>query len=260
VGYVEGKAVSFYNLGSVATAALPVLKAAALPAVFDIAPDHCSSARPYDPLLDAYDPAVQLPIFTALPLATKVAGAVVTPFVSVVPIVSYSPFACNAVKDAADVAYAGSSSAKYQLSAADSGEARMRAVIDPTAPLAPGTPDLTLKASLGWYKDLLLTWLDGGPVPLNEKGELQAMDGVILDPAGSTASAKFTDPKVVLLPFSFGEAGYSPIVRLHAFRLPAGKVAGDFTGLCKGTTCGPKDVNLTLASATSTSTIFIVSQ
>lgn len=261
--FVKGQPISFYNLGVVASTATvppPVIKAANLPPVFDFPGQRCKQGPSYEPMRDPYDSTNQLPLFSALPLATKTAGVLVSPFVNVVQIVSNTVFNCNDAKDASEVAYNGSAATKYALTADTSTQVRMRAVIDPTAPLAPATADLKVTTSLGWYKSLLLTYLDGGPVPVNEKGELVAMDGVILDPAGATTFAKGTDQKVVILPFAPGDDGYSPIVRLHSWRLPAGKVPGDFTGLCTAPNCGPKDVNFALAATAVFNTIFIVTQ
>ncbi len=259
-GFAHGEPLYFYNVGALTTSTLPTLKAEAAPVVYGFGSGHCQLVGDYQPMRDAYSSEKQFPLFTALPLATRTAGVVVTPFVNVVPIATNGPFSCNDVKDAQWVGHGDTAPGKYALTAGTTGEIRLWAVIDPTAPLAPSTPNFALAVQYGWYKDLLLTYLDGGPVPVNDKGELVAMDGVILDPAGVTTFAKATDPKVVLLPFKRGEDGYSPIVKLHSWRLPAGKVAGDFTGICHGTDCGAKDVDITQAAAAAFNTIFVVAQ
>ena len=260
-GYAHGAPVYFYNAGSVATASLPALKAIDLAPAFSFGSGRCVPNSDYQPMRDAYSQAEQYPLFSALPVASRVTGAVVTPFVNVVPISSSAPYTCNDVKDAEAVAYKGSVSSKFDVIGDETTAVpSMWVAIDPTAPLSPGSPAFTLAVSYAWYKDLLLTYLDGGPVPFNDKGELVAMDGVILDPAGGAAPSKTTDAKVVLLPFKRGEPGYSPIVKLHALRLPAGKVPGDFTGLCAGGQCGPKDIDLATAAASALNPIFVVSQ
>jgi hypothetical protein len=260
-GYVHGAPISFYNVGSLTTSTLPPLKAANAPKVYTVTNDQCSPVEAGDPLTEIYPSSAQFPLFTTLPLASRVTGVTVLPFVTVLGTGRTTSFTCNAVKTAASVG-TDQAPGKFGLQASsDPGQVRLWAVVDPTAPLAPATADFTLTTSYGWYNNLLLTYLDGGPVPTSATGELQAMDGVILDPAGVTTFAKATDPKVVLLPFKPGEAGYSPIVKLHSWRLPAGKVPGDFTGICTvATSCGPKDVNLTQAAASPFNTILIVTQ
>jgi hypothetical protein len=259
-GFAHGAPFFFYNVGTVTTSAVPVLKVSAAPTAYQWAQGHCRTVDGYDPMQDRYASANQFPLFGSLPLAPKSASVFVSPFVNVVPIASNEPFTCNDLKDAQWVGADGGTPGKFSPVADTTSEVRLWAVIDPTAPLAPSSPDFTVTTAFGWYKDLLLTYLDGGPVPVNDKGELVAMDGVILDPAGATTFAKGTDPKVVLVPFVRGEAGYSPIVKLHSWRLPAGKVPGDYTGLCRAPNCGPKDVDLAAAAATSFTTLFVVAQ
>jgi hypothetical protein len=260
LGYAKGQPVSFYNLGALLSTAVPALKSTDLPTVFDIPSDKCQAVEGYDAMRDAYDSSSQFPLFSTLPLAPRTGSTTfVSPFVNALPIESADSFKCNDVKDATNVGFGETEPKKYGLRAAAAGQVVLRAVVDPTAPLATNA-SLTIATKFGWYKNLLLTYLDGGPVPVNDKGLLQAMDGVLLDPAGVTTFARATDAKVVLLPFVRGEPGYSPIVRLRSFRLPAGKVPGDYTGICSGTNCGPKDVDITKASATAFNTIFIISQ
>lgn len=259
--YAKGSPVYFYLLGAQATSTLPPLKAANAPAVYRLPDGQCEPVAGYDPMRDAYPSQSQFPIFTALPTAAR-AGVLVLPFVSVVDAVGAGGFPCNAVKDATSVATDGGTGRfGLQPDPAKSPTVSLWAVVDPAAPLNPASPDSTLATAYGWYRGLLLTYLDGGPVPVSAGGELQAMDGVILDPAGVTTFAKPTDPKVVLLPYRPGEPGYSPIVRLHSWRLPAGRVGGDYTGLClSGMSCGPKEVNFTQAAPAAFNTIFIAAQ
>ena len=259
-GFVHGAPFYFYNVGTLITSTLPALKADAAPIAYAWAPGHCKPVADYQPMRDAYPSDTQFPLFTALPLATRTASVVVSPFVNVRPIAASEPYNCNDLKDAQWVGVGATAPGKFSPIAGDGGEIRLWAVIDPTAFLSPSSPDFTLSASYGWYKDLLLTYLDGGPVPLNDKRELLAMDGVILDPAGVTTFSKGTDSKVVLLPFKPGEAGYSPIVKLHSWRLPAGKVPGDYTGTCRAPDCGPKDVDLANAAVNAFTTLFVVAQ
>ena len=254
--FAHGASIFFFNLGTVVTSTFPVQKAASAPQVFTMS--DCDAVAGFDPMHDAYASASQFPLFSSLPLATKQFGVVVLPFVTVTSATHSAPFSCNAVKDAASVSADPMKPGKFGLTPATSGEVRLWAVVDPTAPVNPSTPDDKLGTSLGWYKTLLLAYLDGGPVPVNDAGELVAMDAVILDPAGVTTFAKPTDPRVVLLPFIRGEPGFSPIVRLHSFRFPAGKGPGDYTGIClTGMNCGANEVNFTQAAASAFNTIFI---
>jgi hypothetical protein len=262
LGYAKGQPVSFYNVGALLSMAVPALKSTDLTTVFDIPNDKCQAVEGYDAMRDAYDSSSQFSLFSALPLAPRTGSTIfVSPFVNAIPIESADSFKCNDVKDATHVGFGDTEPKKYGLRAAAAGQVVLRAVVDPTAPLATNA-SLTISTKFGWYKNLLLTYLDGGPVPVNDKGVLQSMDGVILDPpAGpTTVFAKATDPKVILLPLVRGEPGYSPIVRLRSFRLPAGKMPGDYTGICSGTNCGPKDVDISKIVAAPFNTIFIVSQ
>jgi hypothetical protein len=109
----------------------------------------------------------------------------------------------------------------------------------------------------GWYRGLMLGYLDGGQVPVDAQGQLVAMDGVLLSPAGATSRP--SDPKAVLLPFLPGEAGYSPIVRLRPFTLPAGKSLGAFTGLCRaGAECAASELDESQVTSPASLTLFIV--
>ncbi len=257
--FARGEALFFYNLGTIPTATFPAQKAASAPPVYTV--PECDTVGTYEPMRDAFAPSQQLPLFSTLPLTSRVIGALVLPFVNVTAATHPKPFACNAVKDAADVSSDAAKPGKFGLTPAGAPEVRLWAVVDPTVPLNPTSPDFKLGSALGWYKSLLLTYLDGGPVPVNEAGELVAMDGIILDPAGLTTFAKTTDPKVILLPFKRGEAGFSPIVRLHSFRFPSGKGPGDFTGIClSGMSCGAKEISFIQASPTSFNTVLIAAQ
>ena len=110
---------------------------------------------------------------------------------------------------------------------------------------------------------------DSAAIPTDANGNLQAMDGVILDPAGSSAFEVPTTAGSVLLPAAPGTPGFSPIVRLHDFRIPSGATAcnngpcalGFFTGVCPiGQTapCPTTSVDLSKLSANAFNSMFIV--
>jgi hypothetical protein len=265
-GFAKGEPVLFYNLGGFNTLASTVpaikpsdLKAAPNSVAYQLPDGACTGSSTFDPLKEAYANDRQFPLFNALPLPAR-SGAVPTwPFVNVRKFALGGSIQCNDIKAASSIGTADAPG-KFGAVAEDAVEARLWAVIDPAFPLTPGSADFKPER-YGWYNNLLLTYLDGGPIPANAQGELQAMEGVILDPAGSTAFARPTDSQAVLLQFKKGEPGFSPIVKLRSFRLPAGKVLGDYTGICaSGMNCGPKEVNLTQAAANAVNTIFIVSQ
>jgi hypothetical protein len=243
--YAHGASLFFYNLGAPVSSSLGTLTAAHAAPVFELG--SCVGDAAFDPQQDAFSNEKQLPVFSALPVAST-STTPVLPLVRVVPVVGRNGSACNELKDSASVGD----------SAGAPGEVKLRAVIDSLgAVLRPGSPKLKVGIEQGWFRGLLLGYLDGGTVPVDAKGNLVAMDGVILNP-GDAVFARPTDPRAVLLPFVPGESGYSPIVRLHGFTLPAGKALGDYTGICvSGVGCGPNEVDYTLASKSAFNTLFI---
>ena len=90
-GFAHGGPVYFYNVGSVTSASLPAIKAVDLAPAFLFGTGRCHPDTDFQPMRDAYSLADQYPIFSALPIASRVTGVVVTPFVSVVPISSTAP-------------------------------------------------------------------------------------------------------------------------------------------------------------------------
>lgn len=259
VGYAHGKPFYFYNLGAVPTKTLGTLTTAAAKPVYDF-PTGCDAKLDFDAQRDAFPHDTQFPIFAALPLATSAFGVNVLPLYRSTGVNNLSGNVCNDLKDAASIGPAGGPPGHFGATAGDAGDVVLRAVVDASAPLNPGVSGLKLTTKRGWYRGLQLSYLEGGPVPVDDKGNLQAMDGVILDPSSAGFFSKPTDPRVVILPFVPGEAGYSPIVRLHDFVLPAGKAFGSITGLCSGDIsdgCTATDLDPALAKS-AFNTIFIV--
>ena len=254
-GYAHGQAVFFYNLGT--APGTPLAASLARP-VFAFS--DCKPNAEFDAQRDAYPRDQQFPIFSALPLASTQANAVVLPLARLTPVTGAQGSTCNDLKDDRSIGSEdGASAGHLGAKAAAPTDVVLWAVVDRFgAALNPGSPALTAELQPGWYRGLALGYLDGGKVAVDASGNLVAMDGVILNPAAPAAPSKATDAKVILLPFVPGEAGYSPLVRLHTFTLPAGKTPGSYTGLCAGTGCAATDVDLTLATKAASSTLFIV--
>lgn len=253
--YARGKEIYFYNLGAVATSSVSTLNASSLPAAY--VAEGCQPVA--DDGKGAFPTESQLPVFSALPLATTKTGVVVLPLVRQVGFTGVEELPCNTVKDEASIASAdGERAGRYGAQVTTAGDAKLWGVIDGFgATLRPQSATLKTELSRGWYRGLQLGFLDGGRVPVDAEGRLVAMEAVQLVNAAGTL--KPTDPQVVILPFLPGEAGYSPMVRLHTFTLPAGKSPGAFTGICPlDRPCEANEVDLTKASATAATTLFIV--
>jgi hypothetical protein len=111
----------------------------------------------------------------------------------------------------------------------------------------------------GWFEGLQFAYLNGGPVPENpqDSSSLAYMDGVLLDPAGTFS--KTTTAGAIILPAIPGEPGYSPMVRVHDFTMPAGAALGTYTSLCPtGINCAPNEVDMTQVQYPAFNTMFIV--
>jgi hypothetical protein len=243
VGWVAGHTITFYNALAVTSSNLP---ASLGPGLANRNSDgtggfhldtfrnaHCTPG-PYDPVKDAFPTATQAPVFDALPAAptsTK-ATALAYPIAAVYDVTFSGQ--CNDIKshDSVPGLYGSARSASPVAYA-------VWLPMDPAA----GLIDLTFAAApmpLAWFKGLQLG-AAGGPsnaIPQNDDGTFIAMDGAILNPGGSVF-AKPTDKNAVILPYAPTDApatattaGWSPIVRLHNYTLPAGKKLGDIKGIC----------------------------
>ena len=257
-GFAHGKPFYFYNLGALVTSTLPPLTASLAAPVFTLA--QCAAGPAFDPQADAYPRDAQFPLFSALPLASPQPNVTVWPLVRQTPVLGASATVCNDLKDAGSIKREGTANPGRLGAFADApAGVFLWAVVDQAgATLSPGSPSLKVAVTPGWFRGLLLGYLDGGKVPLDSAQGLVTMDGVILNPSTPGVFAKPTDSKVVLLPFVPGEAGYSPIVRLHGFTLPAGESPGRYTGICTtGVGCAATDVDFTLASKSAFNTLLI---
>ncbi len=233
----------------------------------------------------SYSTTTQFPLFNALPLATTAFGAIVYPIAATYTVTLNAQENCNDLKDWRSIANStnpGGGSYGATRSANPSGY-RLMAPIDPnyTVPAyaAPGTtPKYPLApipgalnpnygAELGWFEGLQVPFLDGGPIPTttvtNPDGStgtaLQAMEGVLVDPASSSSFSDVTDQKVVLLPYPPGDPNYSPIVRLHDYHLQSGQTIGTVTSICQQEPCAATSADFSKASATPYYIIFIAS-
>jgi hypothetical protein len=246
-----------YNMGTVAsglTFTSGTLSGATFvttsPTAYDF-PDQCLPDAAYDPFSDPYPSDRQYPIFSALPL-TPTGTTVVLPIVRVGGVTGVADNPCNALKRTTSVE-AGNYGA-----APDPGAkvARLWAVIEPGAWVIPLSDTSQYKPNFGWFKGLILSYFDGGKVPLNASGNVLTMEGVVVDPA-ATGSSVLTANKVIILPFGPDEAAYSPIVRLRHFRALANTQPSAYTALCTSATptgglppCtgAPNEVNMASAA------------
>jgi hypothetical protein len=244
IGWVAGRQITFYNALAVASANLPSPLG---PGLANRNSDgtggfHLDTFRnanckpgPYDPVKDAFPTATQAPVFDALPTAptsTK-ATAIAYPIAAVYD-VGFSG-QCNDIKSHDSVPGLDGS-----VRSANPVAFELWLPMDPAA----GFLDLGFTSApmpLGWFRGLQLG-AAGGPgnvIPQSDDGTFIAMDGAILNPGGGVFS-KPTDKNAVILPFAPGDPpataaapGWSPIVRLHNYTLPAGKKLGDIKGICQ---------------------------
>jgi hypothetical protein len=260
-GYAKGQPAYFYNVGAAGLGQLPKMNATTAQATihaFDF-PHGCIVGPEFDERVDAYSQDVQYPIFDSLPLVAK---PPVLPIVAVSGIEAQHGNICNDLKDTRSIAPHGPPGEGGKFGAQVSGTPvyRLWAIIDPTAPVLTEQKGAMVLPPLGWYRGLLLSYLDGGVVPFDPNGtggQFAVMDGLLLQPNSGATQSKPTDPKVVLLPFVPGDTGYSPLVRLHNFILPAGKQPGDYTSICTGAPCADNAADPTVAQAAQTM-LFIV--
>jgi len=261
-GYQGGLQIHFFNFGSTQTKSFPVDQSGATQIPVTIANSAYRFAdcvqHGYDPFGDAFDRRMQYPIFAKLPLPTTNSKVFVTPAMAVYDVMGVSGAGCNDIKSASSIGPSMGPPGKFGAMAGSQAEYRIWAEIDMTALL----PDTSmLPRYFGWYRGLQLQYLDGGKIPTDAGGQnLLYMDGLILNP-GNGAFAKVTDPFVVILPFKPGDAGYSPIVKLHDYDLQAhGKMVQDITGVCTTPPCTdpaqPDITDPTLVGAFNT--IFII--
>ncbi|NTX50224.1 hypothetical protein [Myxococcus sp. CA039A] len=252
---VRGTNVPFYNLGQVATerkddrgvltnsgvpvdeTGRPFLPASRVVATsYDFA-DGCKTGKAdFDFRLDSYPETVQWPLFAALPLT--VTGNTTPPVLPLMKVARWTGTGaeqCNSIKDVASLtkgAFGGAAEEETTLA--------LRAIIDVSAQLNPLRTGSEFTAQGGWYRGLQLAYLDGGPVQVDETGNVRVMDGVLVSPP---TGAPTTETPVYLFSALPGEEGWSPVVRLRTFTATAAKPASSYTGLCVDT-CAETELNL----------------
>lgn len=244
---VNGDPVVFYNLGLVANPnsdktkpPAPISAESVTTTVYDF-PAGCIAGQPYDRRTDTYSEETQYPVFSKLPLAnTSTSAPPVLPLVKVVSYTGSEKYTCNAIKNATSV-----DEGAFLLTQQEETHVALRAVIPPVeVRLKDGTQ---YAAPLGWYKGMLLNYFDAGTLPLDADGNVQTMDGVIVNPTATTTSSS-TANNVLVLFARPGEVGWSPVVRLREFVAVGTAKPADYKSLCYDAPCASNAVDMTKAT------------
>lgn len=210
----------------------------------------------------------QFPVFSALPLPGS-GSSVTWPFVRVTGASNLTDNPCNAIKRTTSL-----ESGQYGAKPGDvtAGAGTLWAVIDPGAAVIPLREGSAFLPKFGWYRGLLLTYLDGGPLPRSPSGAVLTMEGVLVNPS-SGAPSQTTANLVIILPFGVDDPpatstapGYSPIVRLRSFTAASGRAPSSYTALCSATSAGglpactgaPYEVDMNAVPTTISNTIILV--
>jgi len=253
---VNSDPVLVYNLGLVANPNTDKTKPPAAILADNLAasvyefPEGCEAGKAYDPRTDAFDETKQYPVFTKLPTAnTSSSAPPVLPLVKVVQWTGSGAYTCNALKSAVTL-----DKGEFSLQKQESYTVAMRPVIAAAeVRLSNGT---SYTPPLGWYKGLLLNYLDAGQVPVEQlplgtDGALvdavKTMDGVIVNPPTGTAST-VTANNVLVLFARPGEVGWSPVVRLREFTATTGTTPSSYKSLCYDAPCAASSVDMSKAT------------
>jgi hypothetical protein len=203
----------------------------------DVFPHSCTAAG-YNPVQDAFPRDQQWPVADSLPLNNSNLTSPHPPLglVSVYGVTGVSGETCNDIKFHESIADSGGKGKFGAVRTAKPTGFEVWMIFDPTLPVlaapgAAGANAASIPTSSYWYRGLQASYLPGGPVPVDASGNLVAMDGIILDPSSGGFEVPTTN-FAVLLPAQPGDDGYSPIVRLHDFKLPSSNKLGDFKGVC----------------------------
>ncbi|WP_224244509.1 hypothetical protein [Hyalangium gracile] len=250
---VNGDPVVFYNMGLVANPNTDKSKPPAPTKVESIAttvyefPEGCIAGPEYDPRTDAYEQTRQYPVYSRLPVTSTSSPPV--PLAKVVYWSGSDKYECNAIKSATSV-----DEGKFSLTQQEGSVISMRAIIAPfEMRRGDGT---TYTPPLGWYKGLLLNYVDAGQVPVetvqdNPESEpyqvLAPMDGVLVHPSG-TGTSQATANNVLVLRARPGEQGWSPVVKLREFRATAPNSPSFYKSLCYDPPCATNAVDMTKAT------------
>jgi hypothetical protein len=261
---VNGDPVAVFNLGLVNNPNTDKTKAPPSIAVDSITtnvyefPEGCIAGPAYDPRTDAYDQEHQYPVYSKVPVAnTSTTAPAVVPLTRVVTWNGSGKYACNVIKSATSV-----DEGHYVLTLKDESAVAVRFVIAPFE--VRGTDGSTYTPPMGWYKGLLLNYLDAGRVPVETvqgptdtepKPYLVPMDGVIVHPSGTGTSA-VTANNVLVLRARPGEVGWSPVVRLREFKAVAPNTPSSYRSLCYDAPCAAGTVDMSKAT-TYTGTLYL---
>lgn len=263
---VNGDTVAVFNLGLVTNPNTDKTKAPPSIAVDSITttvydfPEGCIPGPAYDPRTDAYDQDQQYPVYSKLPVAnTSSTAPAVVPLTRVVAWNGSGKYTCNVIKSATSV-----DEGDFVLTKKDDSAVAVRFVI---APFEVRSVDgSTYTPPLGWYKGLLLNYLDAGNVPTemvqsspdtDPKPYLVPMDGVLVQPSGTGTSSP-TANNVIVLRARPGEVGWSPVVRLREFKAVAPNTPASYKSLCYDPPCAATSVDMSKAT-TYTGTLYLTS-
>lgn len=252
-GQAQGQPVTFFAFDAIpATASpAPVLTLAGVTATEYDFPTGCDATGTFDPVQSAYRPDAQYPVFSQVP--QNVTGRPpALPLVQISQVGGLSGWSCQDFKSSTSVL-----KAEEGASAVAQPHVYLRPVIDQTAPVKPSKPSFFVPHP-GWWNNLQLAYLEGGEVPVDANGNLVVMEGALLDSTPGV-TAKLTDPNAVVLAFQPGQPGYSPLVALHEFAVPAGHTASSYTSLCTTPgNCRPNEVDPSQWSSAPSLTVFLV--
>lgn len=260
---VNGDPVLVYNLGLVANPDTTKAKPPPAITVDSIAttaydfPDGCIAGHAFDARTDAYALDEQYPVFTKLPVAnTSSTAPAVVPLMKVVSWHGSEKYDCNAIKSATSVDKGNFTLTQQED---ETPVVALRYIIAPSkVQLADGSE---YAPPLGWYKGLLLNYLDAGQVPVQKiddpagaKYNLVTMDGVLVHP--TTGTSAVTANNVLVLFARPGEVGWSPVVKLREFTATGTSKPADYKSLCYDAPCAAGTVDMSKATKY-TGTLFL---
>jgi hypothetical protein len=240
-GWFNGEERLFHNLAVTASKDPLVKTSTATGTAYDF-PEPCTEGKPFDERTDAYRQDIQSSVFDTLPVSSSA-----LPLVRVKNWQGVSAITCNAIKN--------DQTLKEHVFGGDEAEGEsyaVRAIIDPTfvyARLNPQTP--YPQATYGWYRGLLLAYLDGGPAPVDGNGNVKTMDGVWFKPATNPPKTPDLTSRIVFQARP-GDATWSPVVRLREVTSP-----NTYTTLCYTPPCVETSFDMTTTPATYTGVLFL---
>jgi hypothetical protein len=259
-GNVNGVAMDFYNLGVVATSALPkdsgnrpYLPVSLLKqTVHGFQPtETCEKVKDFDQRTDAYPQDVQWAVFDSLPMT---ASTPVLPVLKVSVWEGVSGAPCNAIKDATSLKDGDFGGRVMEERLA------MAPVIDMTAFVRAKDGTTNLQPARGWYRGLQLAYLDGSfveqmDVTVDANGTtvpaLKTMDGVFIKPTTGTAPSPGSSSAALVFAAAPGDAAFSQVVRLREITAPTGVQPSSYKRLCYdpgATGCPADSIDMTKAN------------